>query len=78
MSGAIYTHIALNDAFDRVAPSLIFSLLIICRLIILYQVNCKEKRELEIIKHLYEETYLNNESRESIIHDHQKNAKKKL
>jgi hypothetical protein len=78
MSGAIYTHIALNDAFDRIAPSLVFSLLIICRLIILYQVNCKEKRELEIIKQLYEEAYLNGEKRECLIQNPQKELKKKL
>ncbi len=78
MSGAIYTHIALNDAFDRIAPSLVFSLLIICRLIILYQVKCKEKRELEIIKNFYEEAYSNGESKKSSVHNHNKDAKKKI
>lgn len=45
MVGGFYTHYALKDSFERMAPSLIFSLLIICRLIILYQVHKKEKRK---------------------------------
>ena len=56
MIGGFYTHYALNDSFERLAPSLIFSLLIICRFIILYQVNRKEKKEEEMIKKLINET----------------------
>ncbi|CAF1226165.1 unnamed protein product [Adineta ricciae] len=35
MLGAIYTHYALNDKFDRMAPGIIFSLLLFARLLIL-------------------------------------------
>ena len=35
MLGAIYTHYALNDKFDRMAPGIIFSLLLFTRLLIL-------------------------------------------
>lgn len=34
MLGAIYTHYALSDKFDRMAPGIIFSLLLFTRLII--------------------------------------------
>ena len=34
MLGAIYTHYALNDKFDRMAPGIIFSLLLFPRLLI--------------------------------------------
>ena len=34
MSGAIYTHYALHDKLDRIAPGIIFGLLLITRLII--------------------------------------------
>ena len=34
MLGAIYTHYALNDKFDRMAPGIIFSLLLFTRLLI--------------------------------------------
>jgi hypothetical protein len=51
MSGALYTLYVLKDPFDRMVPSLIFGLLLVCRLIILYQVNRREqqmyKEELE-------------------------------
>ncbi|RNA28299.1 transmembrane 35-like [Brachionus plicatilis] len=59
MVGGFYTHFALNDSFERIAPSLIFSLLIICRFIILYQVKRKEKKEEEMIKKLLEESAQN-------------------
>lgn len=55
MAGGFYTHFALNDAFERMAPSLIFSLLIVCRLIILYQVNKKERKDEELVRKLLEE-----------------------
>lgn len=47
MGGALYTLYILKDPFERMVPSLIFGLLLICRLVILYQVN---KREEKLIK----------------------------
>ena len=55
MGGGFYTHFALNDSFERMAPSLIFGLLIVCRLIILHQVTNKEKRDLEMLRKFLEE-----------------------
>ena len=55
MAGGFYTHYALKDAFERLAPSLVFGLLLVCRLIIYYQVSTKEKREEEIYKKIYED-----------------------
>lgn len=37
MLGAVYTHYALNDKLDRMAPGIIFSLLLTTRLIIYQQ-----------------------------------------
>ncbi len=37
MLGAVYTHYALHDKFDRMAPGIVFSLLLITRLIIYRQ-----------------------------------------
>jgi len=37
MFGAIYTHYALHDKFDRMAPGIVFSLILITRLIIYRQ-----------------------------------------
>lgn len=34
MVGAVYTHYALNDKFDRMTPGLIFALLLLTRLIV--------------------------------------------
>jgi hypothetical protein len=52
MGGACYTHYALKDSFDKVAPCLIFGLLIICRLTTLYQASRREKAEKETIERL--------------------------
>lgn len=43
MLGAVYTHYALHDKFDRMAPGLVFSLLLLTRLIIHRQVTQREK-----------------------------------
>jgi hypothetical protein len=59
MAGGFYTHFSLNDSFERMAPSLIFGMLIICRLIILNQVNKKERKEEEMIRKFLEEAKLN-------------------
>jgi hypothetical protein len=37
MLGAVYTHYALHDKLDRMAPGIVFSLLLITRLIIYRQ-----------------------------------------
>lgn len=44
MLGAVYTHYILNDKFERMAPGLVFSLLLLTRLIIHRQVSQREKR----------------------------------
>lgn len=43
MLGAVYTHYVLHDKFERMAPGLVFSLLLITRLIIHRQVTQREK-----------------------------------
>lgn len=55
MGGGFYTHFALGDTFERMAPSLIFGLLLVCRLIILHQVNKKERQQLEMLRKFIEE-----------------------
>lgn len=52
MNGALYTHLVLNDPFERIAPSLIFGLLLSCRLIISYQSHTKKNKKVikQIIK----------------------------
>ena len=45
MLGAVYTHYTLGDKFERMAPGLVFSLLLITRLIIHRQVKQREKNE---------------------------------
>ena len=44
MLGAVYTHYMLHDKFERIAPGLVFSLLLLTRLIIHRQVTQREKR----------------------------------
>jgi hypothetical protein len=43
MLGAVYTHYILGDKFERMAPGLIFGLLLLTRLIIHRQVTNREK-----------------------------------
>ncbi|CAF0819545.1 unnamed protein product [Rotaria sordida] len=43
MLGAVYTHYILHDKFERMAPGLVFSLLLLTRLIIYRQVVQREK-----------------------------------
>ena len=42
MLGAVYTHYTLHDKFERMAPGLVFSLLLLTRLIIYRQVKQRE------------------------------------
>ncbi|CAF0989513.1 unnamed protein product [Rotaria magnacalcarata] len=44
MTGAVYTHYVLHDKFDRMAPGLVFGLLLLTRLIIYRQVAQREQR----------------------------------
>ena len=44
MLGAVYTHYILRDKFERMAPGLVFSLLLLTRLIIHRQVTQREKK----------------------------------
>jgi len=74
MAGGFYTHYALNDSFERIAPSLIFGLLIICRLIILSQVIKKEKTEEEMLRKFLEENELTEEQLQQL--KEQVNSKK--
>jgi hypothetical protein len=55
MTGAIYTHYALHDKFDRMAPGIIFNLLLITRLVIYWQgkrsdLNIKKEKSNEVKK----------------------------
>jgi len=43
MTGAVYTHFILGDKFERMAPGLVFALLLLTRLIIHRQVTQREK-----------------------------------
>ena len=67
MHGGFYTHYALGDTFERMAPSLVFGLLLVCRLVIWFQVKAREKRDEEFLRKLYEEaSNLNNQDNEMI------------
>lgn len=43
MLGAVYTHAALRDKFERMAPSIVFSLMLGCRLVVFYQVQSRQR-----------------------------------
>ncbi len=65
MLGAVYTHYALNDKFDRIAPGLIFSLLLLTRLVIYWQgkrsdVNIRNEKSTELKKKIEQEEEDNN------------------
>jgi hypothetical protein len=47
MGLSIWTHYTLKDQFEKMAPSLVFGSLLICRLIIAYQVESREALEME-------------------------------
>ena len=50
MMGSWYTHYMLKDKFERQVPSIVFSLMLICRLIISYQVNRRERKNEEKLR----------------------------
>ena len=56
MHGGFYTHYSLGDTFERMAPSLVFGLLLVCRMVIWYQVSARERKEEAFMRKLYEET----------------------
>lgn len=45
MLGALYTHAALQDKFERMAPSIVFTLMLGCRLVVYYQVRRRQLAE---------------------------------
>ncbi|XP_076358501.1 putative acetylcholine receptor chaperone [Tachypleus tridentatus] len=47
MLGAFYTHSMLADKFEKTAPSIVFSLMLGCRLVVFYQVRRKERQVME-------------------------------
>lgn len=44
MFGAFYTHTILEDKFERTAPSIVFALMLGCRLVVYMQVKRKERK----------------------------------
>lgn len=40
-----YTHVKLGDKFERIAPSIVFGLMLLCRLIVYLQVQAREDSE---------------------------------
>ncbi|GAB6032809.1 hypothetical protein CHUAL_012011 [Chamberlinius hualienensis] len=42
MLGAIYSHRALGERFERMAPALVFSFMLTCRLVVNWQIDRKE------------------------------------
>ena len=38
---ALYTHLMINDKFERIAPSIVFTLMLTCRLVVFWQVKQK-------------------------------------
>ncbi|XP_054168732.1 novel acetylcholine receptor chaperone-like [Oppia nitens] len=50
--GGIYTHVMIGDRFERIAPSIVFTLMLCCRLIVSYQVKRREVNEELNIKKL--------------------------
>jgi hypothetical protein len=40
-----YTHIKLGDKFERIAPSIVFGLMLLCRLIVYLQIQAREEAE---------------------------------
>ncbi len=57
MGFSLWTHYTLKDPFEKMAPSLVFGSLLVCRLVIAYQVVNREKLEEEnqLLRQMYEE-----------------------
>ena len=49
MGGALYTLSVLKDPFEKMVPSLIFGLLLLCRMVILFQVNRREEKMIKLL-----------------------------
>jgi uncharacterized membrane protein len=70
MIGALYTHLMINDPFERIAPALIFTMLLVCRLIIFYQTK---RSQLVVVEATYE--LFENESKIDQIEKDKKSKK---
>jgi len=73
MLGAVYTHYALHDKLDRMAPGIVFSLLLITRLIIYRQEkypnsNITNEKSTKINEEIESEE----EEEEDLVDDNQK------
>lgn len=49
MAGAFYTHTIMEDKFERTAPSIVFALMLACRLVVFFQVRRKEKKQAKLV-----------------------------
>ena len=75
MGGAFWTHFSLGDTFERQAPALVFGLLLVCRLIIYFQVVAREKKDEEFFRKMYKESIRINDSTASrVIDDEEENT----
>lgn len=45
--GASYSYIMLGDKFEKLAPAIVFSLMLGCRLVVYFQVTRREKAIIE-------------------------------
>jgi len=45
MMGAAYSHHAIGDKFERMAPAIVFTFMLTCRLVVYLQVRCKDARD---------------------------------
>lgn len=42
---ALYTHLMVETKFERIAPSIVFTLMLVCRLVVYYQIKRRTIRE---------------------------------
>lgn len=75
MVGGFFTHYTLNDRFDRMAPALVFTLLLLCRLLIAYQVSKRERKELDEFNKLVEQAQQENEKQSEEEKEEEEEAK---
>jgi hypothetical protein len=61
MGFSVWTHYTIKDPFEKMAPALVFGSLLVCRLIIAFQVEKRDQLETEnrILRDLYEESKAN-------------------
>jgi cell division protein FtsL len=80
MLGAVYTHYALNDKFDRMAPGLIFSLLLLTRLVIYWQgkrsdLNIRNEKSTELKEKIEQQEEEDNNTEESVDEESEEEQK---